>query len=1123
MEYIDCFSSMSRLRPLQQVLDELSQRRRALTDEQVLDLVYDDFLTRKQAGQEPVAGAYVAALPELQDAITRLFEVESALAEGELPSQTLSDLDEHVDSPDGRIGQVLGGFRIVREINRGAMGIVYEAENPDGARVALKVLHRLAAADPTRRKRFVNEIHAASTLEIEGIVPVLVDGVDQGAVYFAMPLLVGPNLEEFLLDVRRALGATASLPPGSVAASVANVSPVAAAWGTDEYFITTALKLAELAEAVHASHEVGVIHRDIKPSNLLFDESGRLWLTDFGLAHLGEEETFTRTGDVLGTYHYMSPEQALGNKSRVDSRSDVYSLGATLYEFASLHRPFHDLTMPRLLRAIAHESPNSLRRCTNAPASMRAVVAKAMEKSPDDRYATTLEFAKDLRRFAAGQVTEAERISRSRRVTRWLLRRQRTLAAMLLIGAVALISGYVGLQMRASHLRAIERRLSEQKRQIDEARYASMVRSAFDALSSGDAATAAEIVSEWTDSDASHPAGLEWRQLKHLARPLSPEQVIDAGQGEVHAIALFPDGRRLASVGEKGTLVVWDLDNGAPLIRKTASLEPLLTVATSPDGRKVAVAGKESKVLVFDLTNDAVTHEFGPFRHSVESLVFSPSGRRLAIGIVYDPIEIHDLTSGEAFVLESQARNESIRFSPDGSRLLGAAKPPAGESDLLHLWALDSSGPPQRRLRIEGRTPSQPRYFEFSSDGAWAFVVDRRSAIASYFSMESGDLILEVAAVGEREAFAAAMAADDRWCAVGLASGNVRYWEVLQPAGLDRPAQENEGSYSAHRGKVLDMAFRPTGELITAGEDGLIKRWPPFRAGLSHVHRPGLMFQSLGGDVDSVVAARHVDATQVASRFNLRNRTWRDFPLGEHQTGFNCSIDRRWMCAFGANGSVAVLDADTGEVVASARQGEKSVTAAAFAPDGSEVAVGDQTGLLTLRTAADLSEKNSLDMGSSVRSLAFSPDKTLLACTDEAGCVHFIDASQWSVLRTIDVYSQSVISVWRPGTRQLYTGHFDGRVLVWDADLRESVAVLRDHRQTISGLSFSPDGRTLYSASADGTIRLWQAETGNSLGTLYRARSSEAELMKIVNLGSNGFAALQYSEGEASLLLWEWE
>jgi serine/threonine protein kinase len=187
---------------------------------------------------------------------------------------------------------------------------------------------------------------------------------------------------------------------------------------------------------------MGILHRDIKPANLLVDSSGNLWITDFGLAQMGQETQLTVTGDLLGTLQYLSPESAQGGAraAMVDHRTDVYSLGATLYELLTLQPAINGEGRPDLLRKIVEEEPKPLRtHDRRIPIELETIVLKAMEKNPSDRYATAGELAADLRRFLEDRPITARRPTAWDRTRKWSRRHRRPLlaAALILIAATS--------------------------------------------------------------------------------------------------------------------------------------------------------------------------------------------------------------------------------------------------------------------------------------------------------------------------------------------------------------------------------------------------------------------------------------------------------------------------------------------------------------------------------------------------------------------------------------------------------------------------------------------------------------------------------------------------------------
>src|SRR5262249_38385840 len=237
-------------------------------------------------------------------------------------------------------------------------------------------------------------------------------GCERAVHFYAMQFIEGQTLAAVVAELRRAGGKPAAAEaqpttahvPGQAAASAETAPRAAAATerGPREraHYRRVAEWAIQAAEALDYAHQAGVVHRDVKPANLLVDARGGLWVTDFGLAHIQSDARLTMTGDLVGTLRYMSPEQALAKRVVVDHRTDVYSLGATLYELLALRPVFEGTDRQELLRQIAFEEPKPPRRVNRAvPAELEVIVLKALEKNPADRYATARALADDLRRF----------------------------------------------------------------------------------------------------------------------------------------------------------------------------------------------------------------------------------------------------------------------------------------------------------------------------------------------------------------------------------------------------------------------------------------------------------------------------------------------------------------------------------------------------------------------------------------------------------------------------------------------------------------------------------------------------------------------------------------------------
>ncbi len=382
---------------------------------------------RRDRGEPVTPDDVVAANPDLAPELESQFAFLGAL---ESASEPL---------PPGAPREI-GDFRIVREIGRGGMGVVYEAEQVSMARrVALKVLSLAIAGTPHAVRRFEREARAAGRLHHTNIVPIHAMGQHAGHWYYAMELVQGMPLSRVVVELRAAGGhpreeSLARMTPGAVSAPGTGT-------GARSYFVRVAEMFAAVAEALDLAHREGIVHRDIKPGNLLLDTEGVLKVVDFGLAIQNDEAgpALTMTGDLLGTPAYMSPEQAMAKRIRIDHRTDVYSLGATLYEALTLRPPFEGKNLYELCSQIVTKDP-ALPRRVNAkvPRDLETIVLKAMEKDRDKRYQNAGAFARDLRRFAQGFAVEARRIGVGTRAWRKVKRHK---VRSLLVAAVVLLAG----------------------------------------------------------------------------------------------------------------------------------------------------------------------------------------------------------------------------------------------------------------------------------------------------------------------------------------------------------------------------------------------------------------------------------------------------------------------------------------------------------------------------------------------------------------------------------------------------------------------------------------------------------------------------------------------------------
>jgi eukaryotic-like serine/threonine-protein kinase len=368
------------------------------------------------------------------------------------PKQTTST--EASESPGesavpAGLGQ-LGDYRLLREIGRGGMGVVYEAEQISlRRRVALKILPFAGGADARQLQRFRNEAEAAAHLHHSHIVPVFAVGSERGVHFYAMQFIEGQSLATLIgdlsdqQDAKYATKGTNCAKERTVARSTRAAAVISTEHSTrsNRFFRSVAMVGRQTAEALEYAHQMGVIHRDIKPANLLLDARGDVWIADFGLAQFHSQAGLTVSGELVGTLRYVSPEQAMAKRGLVDHRTDIYSLGATIYELLTIQPVFDGKDRHALLHQIGFAEPKPPRTVDpSIPFELETIILKALAKGPPDRYASAQELADDLQRFLDDKPIKATRPTVAERGRKWMRRHPSVVVATMLL----LICGLIG-------------------------------------------------------------------------------------------------------------------------------------------------------------------------------------------------------------------------------------------------------------------------------------------------------------------------------------------------------------------------------------------------------------------------------------------------------------------------------------------------------------------------------------------------------------------------------------------------------------------------------------------------------------------------------------------------------
>ncbi|MBI2948137.1 MAG: protein kinase, partial [Verrucomicrobia bacterium] len=457
--------------------------------------------------------------------------VAGGLSAAEIPSLPKSESDSkatlHIVIPEDSAlppsaPRRLGKYELLEEIARGGMGIVYKARHTGlDSIVAVKLIRSGVLATPTDVERFQREARSAARLQHPNIVTIHDIGEQDGQHYFSMDYVPGANLAE--------LARTRPFSPKQAAEITARV-----------------------ALAIHYAHQQGVLHRDVKPANVILTPEQQPRVLDFGLARIvADDSQLTQSGAPMGSPCYMPPEQAGGKRESVGAWSDVYSLGALLYELLTGRPPFQAPTAVETLRLVLESDPVLPRLFDRTlPSDLETICLKCLEKEPAKRYATAQELADELGRFIDDKPIQARRVTQAERVWRWC-RRKPALASAIGLATALLLVVSIG-----SPLVALNIDRARQKTALN--LYAADIKGASVALEEHDLLGARKLLNQIASSPYQRDLrGWEWRYLMDQCR--SDELATLRGHGAwVEGVAFSPDDKVLTSISGDGVVKLWD-------------------------------------------------------------------------------------------------------------------------------------------------------------------------------------------------------------------------------------------------------------------------------------------------------------------------------------------------------------------------------------------------------------------------------------------------------------------------------------------------------------------------------------------------------------------------------------
>ncbi|QDU82586.1 Serine/threonine-protein kinase PrkC [Polystyrenella longa] len=692
---------------------------------------------------EALENSRLSEEPECREVLSRLLDQQD--------SNYFQEVSAPVFEPVSP-GTILGDFYLEHVIARGGMGTVYAAEQISlKRRVAFKLINTGMQPADGVFQRFTNEAMALSRMDHPQIIPVLTCGHCGNSFYLVMPLIDGINLANLIqrLVDQRSRSTTEvcattvetdfkehplHVSPDEESSFVVNLSnkmnnycenyPRDIFGGTDikspEFIRNVVQQFICLADALQYVHDRGIIHRDIKPSNILIDREGKMRIGDFGVAKLDDNLTMTATHQLLGTPRYMSPEQIPGNKRFVDHRTDIYSLGITLYELLTLKSAFESGSIEEIMFRIEQEQPFSCRIYNPAiPLDLETIILKSIEKSSEDRYVSASLLADDLRRFLENKPVLAKRPGPSEHIIKWISRHRSAAAAIVAGMALMLIMSIVILAKVSDAVRKMEASQKVAEESLDQAietTYASSFALGFRAYQDYDLSSAMEILkADKFKTSSKDYRGFEWPLLMQriqgdsTSMPLSNkplyciaecddrrllavagqeaviylvnaldfsvQKTILTNQSEINDLDFSKEGSRLVSAEDNGSICVWNCQNGEQLLTIPAHDGVVYSASFFKDDSRIISHARDKE---FNIWHSDTGENLDELKHHDDRIVISTinSSERLLASISRDhKLLVYDLVE-QRLVLKKSIPQENSRvsvtaltFSPD-SRFL---------------------------------------------------------------------------------------------------------------------------------------------------------------------------------------------------------------------------------------------------------------------------------------------------------------------------------------------------------------------------------------------------------------------------------------------------------------------
>ena len=945
--------------------------------------------------------------------------------------------------------RAFGDYEILQSIGRGGMGVVYLARQTSADRiVALKIIRRDRYDNLSFEKRqewlerFRREAKAAARVQNDSVVTIYDVGEVDGEHFYSMRYVEGRSLADRLqegpLDAHRA-----------------------------------AAYLERMARATQAVHTAGIVHRDINPRNILIDADGRPYLSDFGLAKWanGKDAVTTDLEMCIGTPSYMAPEQVQA-AGRASWQSDIYSLGASLYEMLTGRPPFHAADSLETMRQVIMEEPVPPRSANPAiDRDLELICLKCLQKEASGRYTSAGQLADELRNFLDGKpLLHTRPVSPLTSLFKWCRRNPALALSIFGVASLLVAVGMLGVLYGVNRARA-ESNLAEAKRQTQRQACEWALDFGLNLCERGDGDAGVMWLTRALEASVDSSEEFQWGVRANLAgwRSVLPSLCgfIEQG-GNIRAVTFGANDPMAVTIDDDGTVKLWDVQAGKLLPQPWQNQRKASAAIFSGDGQIVLMAGTERVAWKHVRSDKSLSWPHG-HKDTIYALAVSSDGTRLVTASLDKTARIWNTRTGELIgePLKHQGPIVAVAISPNGATVL------TGSTDsTARLWNSSTGHPIGPSLHHEGTVMA----VAYSPDSTMAVTGSKDNA-ARIWSTESCELLvpplMHDGAVG-----AVAVSPDGKLVLTGSSDKTTRLWRTANGKSLSAPL--------AQQGEASAVGFLGDGtRFLGASADGIVRIWQtdsllPDCAPLRHTHK--VIKHALSSDGKRVLtgsADGKIRLWELPSSLPL----CATLPHKDALYAVCFSPDGTRILTASFDGSAKIWDAASYEPLVELRHGAE-IVCAAFSPDGKTAVTGSADNTAQLWDASTGQSRGPpLRHGGRIHAAAFSPDGARLVTASRDHTATIWNTQTGSALGSPLRHGGQVLSVaYSHDGKKVITGSADGKAQLFDVSTGESLCEPLYHGGFVMAVAFGPDGNTVATVGTDATAQLWNGQRGTPLG-----------------------------------------